>query len=219
MTSPASPPRAVECKVFVGNLSYTVTADTLRDLFQTVGDVKDVQLISRYGRSKGYGFVTFNDTRHVQLAVDKFTTYELEGRQINCESAREKKEKTIEQRLDDSTLNDHTEDEKLKKRAPRKKPQNNKQKHQDAAAAAEPASTQSTEKTEKKPQRERKPREPREPRDKDAPISKTMVFVGNLPFEVTDEDLSAMFEKYGVVSARVVFGRFGRSKGFGFFNL
>lgn len=47
------------------------------------------------------------------------------------------------------------------------------------------------------------------------------IYVGNLPFEVTDEELEAQFTEYGsVTSARVIIDRFsGRSRGFGFVEM
>ena len=47
------------------------------------------------------------------------------------------------------------------------------------------------------------------------------VYVANLPFEVTDEELEAQFTEYGsVTSARVIIDRFsGRSRGFGFVEM
>jgi RNA recognition motif-containing protein len=47
------------------------------------------------------------------------------------------------------------------------------------------------------------------------------IYVGNLPYSTTDEDLRAAFAAYGsVTSARVVFDReTGRSRGFGFVEM
>lgn len=47
------------------------------------------------------------------------------------------------------------------------------------------------------------------------------IYVGNLPYSTTDEDLRAIFAPYGsVTSARVVFDReTGRSRGFGFVEM
>jgi len=47
------------------------------------------------------------------------------------------------------------------------------------------------------------------------------IYVGNLPYDVTDSDLEELFGKYGAVeSARVVMDReSGRSKGFGFVEM
>jgi RNA recognition motif-containing protein len=49
----------------------------------------------------------------------------------------------------------------------------------------------------------------------------TKLFVGNLPYSVTDADLNALFSAHGqVVSAQVVTDRAtGRSKGFGFVEM
>ena len=47
------------------------------------------------------------------------------------------------------------------------------------------------------------------------------IYVGNLPYEVSDEELEAVFAEYGqVVSARVITDRFsGRPRGFGFVEM
>jgi len=47
-------------------------------------------------------------------------------------------------------------------------------------------------------------------------LSKTTLFVANLPFSVDDEILKSMFDGEGFVSARVVRTRNGRSRGYGF---
>ena len=47
------------------------------------------------------------------------------------------------------------------------------------------------------------------------------IYVGNLPYETTSDDLLELFQSYGsVVSAQVVMDRFsGRSRGFGFVEM
>ncbi len=47
------------------------------------------------------------------------------------------------------------------------------------------------------------------------------IYVGNLPFSATDEELRAIFEEFGVVqSAKVIIDReTGRSRGFGFVEM
>ena len=47
------------------------------------------------------------------------------------------------------------------------------------------------------------------------------IYVGNLPYEVNDADLQALFESHGqVTSARVVMDRYtGRARGFGFVEM
>lgn len=57
-------------------------------------------------------------------------------------------------------------------------------------------------------------RRPLRPR---GPASTTVIYVGNLPFAVTDEDLKVYFSNYKIANAHVVtFKASGRSKGFGF---
>ncbi|KNE89778.1 hypothetical protein PSTG_16775 [Puccinia striiformis f. sp. tritici PST-78] len=67
------------------------------------------------------------------------------------------------------------------------------------------------------PKRERRPKRKGPP---EGEPSQTLLFVANLPFEVTDEKLKEFFSTFKVVSAHVVCRKFGttvgRSKGFGF---
>lgn len=48
------------------------------------------------------------------------------------------------------------------------------------------------------------------------PVSETVVYVGNLPFAVTDEDLKKYFADCQIENAHVVHYKNGKSKGFGF---
>lgn len=71
---------------------------------------------------------------------------------------------------------------------------------------------------------EKKVKTPREPRKPKGPPrgepSKTLLFVANLPFAFSDEQLKAAFEGFQVKTATVVKRRFGtRTKGFGFVDL
>ncbi|KAJ3219351.1 hypothetical protein HDU67_001570 [Dinochytrium kinnereticum] len=50
----------------------------------------------------------------------------------------------------------------------------------------------------------------------DGPLSKTMLFVANLPFKADNETLASIFKDYKLTSSKVVTLRNGRSKGFGF---
>jgi RNA recognition motif-containing protein len=50
-------------------------------------------------------------------------------------------------------------------------------------------------------------------------ISKTVIYIGNLPYSASEEDLNAIFGGYNVVSARIVRRANGTSKGYGFVNV
>jgi len=48
----------------------------------------------------------------------------------------------------------------------------------------------------------------------------TTLFVGNLPFDVTETDLRALFKNYGdIEEVRLVNDRVGKSRGFGFVEM
>eukprot|EP00005_Dracoamoeba_jomungandri_P006022 CAMPEP_0174262404 /NCGR_PEP_ID=MMETSP0439-20130205/12953_1 /TAXON_ID=0 /ORGANISM="Stereomyxa ramosa, Strain Chinc5" /LENGTH=86 /DNA_ID=CAMNT_0015347103 /DNA_START=13 /DNA_END=273 /DNA_ORIENTATION=+ len=70
--------------LFVGNLPYTTTAESLQELMETFGPVEDVRVVldKMTGRSKGFAFVQFSDGTGFQaaLAADNIT---LEGRKLN----------------------------------------------------------------------------------------------------------------------------------------
>lgn len=48
-------------RLFVGNLNYLTTEEDLKEFFETVGEVGDATVITRDGRSKGFGFVTMRN--------------------------------------------------------------------------------------------------------------------------------------------------------------
>lgn len=73
-------------------------------------------------------------------------------------------------------------------------------------------------KRKQQPKAERKPLDKAAPARQPIPAGSVEIYVGNLSYEMTDEELRKLFEKYGAVStARIVLNRFnGKSKGFGF---
>ena len=73
-------------------------------------------------------------------------------------------------------------------------------------------------KRKQQPKSERKPLDRVEPARQPIPAGSVEIYVGNLSYEMTDEELRKLFAEYGEVSsARIVLNRFnGKSKGFGF---
>ena len=69
-------------KLYVGNLSYDVTEDELKDLFSQKGEVASVRVITDYhtNRSKGFGFVEMSSDEESQAAISAFNGYEFKGR-------------------------------------------------------------------------------------------------------------------------------------------
>jgi cold-inducible RNA-binding protein len=71
-------------KLFVGNLSWNLTTDDLRQLFSEFGTVEDATVLSDKfsGRSKGFGFVTMSTDEEAQAAIEGLHEKEVDGRQI-----------------------------------------------------------------------------------------------------------------------------------------
>ncbi len=79
-------------KVFVGNLSWNSTDETLAEFFSGAGEVVEAKIITdRYtGRSRGFGFVTYTDDESAKKAVDMFNGKEYDGRELNVNEAKER---------------------------------------------------------------------------------------------------------------------------------
>lgn len=77
-------------KLFVGNLSWNTTDDTLRDFFASVGTVTSAQVIKDKfsGRSKGFGFVEMSSAEEAEKAKAELNGKDLDGRAVNVSEAR-----------------------------------------------------------------------------------------------------------------------------------
>ncbi len=76
--------------IYVGNLSYEMTEEDLREAFQVFGEIETVRIIKDYdtGRSKGFGFVEMPDNADAQSAIDGLNGKELKGRTLSVNEAR-----------------------------------------------------------------------------------------------------------------------------------
>ena len=81
--------------LFVGSLAYATTDDSLKAFFEEIGPVKSARVITdrESGRSKGFGFVEFENDDDNQKAVDQLNGKELDGRPINVSLARPKEDR------------------------------------------------------------------------------------------------------------------------------
>ncbi|NMC08715.1 RNA-binding protein [Candidatus Microgenomates bacterium] len=78
-------------KLFIGNLSWNVRDEQLKEVFGAVGTVEEaVVIMDRIkNRSKGFGFVTMSTEEEAQAAVAELNGKEVDGRPINVSEARE----------------------------------------------------------------------------------------------------------------------------------
>jgi len=81
--------------IYVGNLSYRMSDDELRNSFTPYGEVTSARIIMDRdtGRSKGFGFVEMPDDAQAQEAISKLDGSEIEGRALKVNVARPREER------------------------------------------------------------------------------------------------------------------------------
>ena len=81
-------------QIYVGNLSYNMTDEELKGLFEQHGEVSSVKII-RYPdtkRSKGFGFVEMANDNEAETAIEELNGTEFLGRNLKINIARPKRE-------------------------------------------------------------------------------------------------------------------------------
>ena len=71
-------------KLYVGNLSYSVTKSDLEEIFLEFGEVRDVKVIE----SKGFGFVEMSSQSEAQNAKEGLDGKDFKGRALKIDEAR-----------------------------------------------------------------------------------------------------------------------------------
>lgn len=77
-------------KIYVGNLPFNTTNESLSELFSQFGTVESSKIVTDRdtGRSKGFGFVEMSTSDEAQAAIDKLHGTEVGGRNITVNEAR-----------------------------------------------------------------------------------------------------------------------------------
>ena len=81
--------------IYVGNLSYEVTDEDLREAFAAFGEVSSARVIRDRdsGRSRGFGFVEMPTQAEAQAAIQGLNGKDLKGRDLNINEARPRPER------------------------------------------------------------------------------------------------------------------------------
>ncbi len=81
--------------IYVGNLSYEITDDEVKDLFSPHGEIASVSIIKdkHSGQSKGFGFVEMPNQAEAEEAIKALNESELKGRNIKVNQAKPKEER------------------------------------------------------------------------------------------------------------------------------
>ena len=82
-------------RLYVGNLAYSTTKETLEKAFSAHGQVVSVNLISERdtGRPKGFAFVEMSTPEEGEAAKTALNGTEVDGRAINVDNAREQEQR------------------------------------------------------------------------------------------------------------------------------
>ena len=81
-------------KLYVGNLSYSVTNEHLEELFSNHGEVKQINIIE----GRGFGFVEMSSPEEAEKAKEALNGTDLEGRTLKVDEARPPRERKDYQR-------------------------------------------------------------------------------------------------------------------------
>lgn len=76
------------CKLYVGNLDYSVTYEELKELFSNYGEVKYVKLIE----DRGFGFVEMSKQSEAEKAKEGLNGTQFKGRTLKVNEARPQKQ-------------------------------------------------------------------------------------------------------------------------------
>ena len=76
-------------KLYVGNMSFDTTQESLQAVFSNYGEVQEVALVTDRdtGRPRGFGFVTMND-EGAKAAIAALDQKEFEGRNLTVNEAK-----------------------------------------------------------------------------------------------------------------------------------
>ncbi|HEY5233706.1 MAG TPA: RNA-binding protein [Verrucomicrobiae bacterium] len=82
-------------KLFVGNLSFNATENTLNDAFAAFGTVTETNLMMdrETGRPRGFGFITMSSAEESQKAIEGMNGKEMDGRALTVNVAKPREER------------------------------------------------------------------------------------------------------------------------------
>jgi RNA recognition motif-containing protein len=77
-------------KLYVGNLPFQTTEADLQSLFETLGEVRSINLVRdrATGQARGFAFVEMNDVEGAQRAINELDKHEYGGRSLTVNEAK-----------------------------------------------------------------------------------------------------------------------------------
>jgi RNA recognition motif-containing protein len=79
-------------RIYVGNLPWSTTSDSLKAMFAEHGKVRSAEVVSDRdtGRSRGFGFVEMESDQDCATAIEALNGHSIEGRALTVNEARER---------------------------------------------------------------------------------------------------------------------------------
>jgi cold-inducible RNA-binding protein len=83
-------------RLYVGNLSFSTTSDTIRQAFGQAGEVTDIHIVTDRdsGKPRGFAFVTMGSQQAAVDAVQKLNGQVLDGRPVRVREAEDRPPRT-----------------------------------------------------------------------------------------------------------------------------
>jgi RNA recognition motif-containing protein len=84
--------KEMSTRLYVGNLSYNTTGDTIREVFGAHGNVTDVHVVMdrETGRPRGFAFVTMGSPAEAEAAINEVNGQTVDGRPLRVNQAEER---------------------------------------------------------------------------------------------------------------------------------
>jgi len=191
-----NPPRKLENTLYVSNIPFDLDDNDLKQIFSEF-HVKSSHVATRpNGKSRGFGFVEFNNAKDQQEALNALNQSEVNNRVITVRVATGQRS--------DSNRNRSRNDNRGNRN-------DNRGRNDNRSRNDNRGRNDNRSRNDNRNRNNSQNNQPREP-------SATMVYVSNLPFAVDDKDLSEIFKGLKIANAYVSKRRNGASRGYGFVN-
>jgi RNA recognition motif-containing protein len=82
-------------KLFIGNIAYATSEETLREFFEEFGPLRSVKIATdrETGRSRGFGFIEIDDDAQARAAIESRNGQSLDGKQLVVNEARPREDR------------------------------------------------------------------------------------------------------------------------------
>eukprot|EP01091_Cochliopodium_minus_P011371 TRINITY_DN31_c0_g1_i1.p1 TRINITY_DN31_c0_g1~~TRINITY_DN31_c0_g1_i1.p1 ORF type:complete len:517 (+),score=230.92 TRINITY_DN31_c0_g1_i1:474-2024(+) len=214
------PERRSENTLYISNLPFELDDNDLRQIFQEFNPKNAHIPTRRNGKSRGYGFVEFSNSKEQTEAQRALDQSEVNGRVVtikvsqpgsgNRDNSRVTVRRNNDNRRDNNRNNDNRRDNS------RNNDNRRDNRNNDNRRDNRNNNDNRRDNNRNNDNRRNNNNTTRPPRNENREISNTLVYVSNLPFNVDDKGLEEVFKGLKLSKAYVARRRNGYSKGFGF---